>query len=183
MWWMILIPICVLIFLHIQYKDEMQSWEYILPLSISVLLIWISSALADYALSSTTEYRGGWVTSAIWDEHWTEEYWVVVTDHDSKGNVIGSHMERRTTYHPDHYFVTDSNNYQVDINYKHFLLLCDRFGNKKKNNPWRSGQCSWGDGRQFKTIWDGEATTYLPCTTKHRYENRVIHSHSIFKLT
>jgi hypothetical protein len=88
-------------------------------------------------------------------------------------------MERRTSHHPNVYTVKDSNDYEVSVDYNHFEKLSQKFANLETTKPYRSGQCSWGDGRRFTTVWRGNPATYTPCITGHRYENRVARSHSI----
>jgi hypothetical protein len=130
-------------------------------------------------MSSDVEFHGGWIVQGVWDEHWTETYTELETYTDSKGNSQ-TRLVTKTRYHPDSYIVLDSNNYNVNINEVHFEELCEKFGNRKINKPWRSGQSSWGDGRQFTTVWPGNELTFTPCFTSHKYKNKVIRSNSVF---
>jgi hypothetical protein len=181
--WMMIVPTLTLLLIYKLYTDRVVWWEYLIlylaPLVVSLITILVGEKLCDTIMGADTEYHGGYVISCVWDEHWTEEYWVVVTDYDSKGNVSGSHLERRESYHPDYYIVHDSNGYEVDVDYKHYQYMVSHFGNEEETYPHRSGKCSSGDGRRFETKWNGSDETYTPCITQHRYENRVARSHSI----
>lgn len=181
MLWMTVIPLASLLFLYYKFRNEVSWWEWILPPGVSILAIFFCQSLCDYALSSDTEFHGGIATKCVWDESWTETYYEMVTETDSRGNT-STHMETRTRYHSDEYKVEDTNGYNVSVDKEHYKKLRSKWNNEKAEHPWRSGQSSWGDGRRFTTLWPNTEEDQVPCFTAHRYENRIVRSRSLFKL-
>lgn len=179
MYWMLIIPILVVIYLYIQFPHRMVWYEYLIPPVGTFFAILILSTTCDYIVSWDTEYHGGWVTQSVWTEHWTETYIETETDTDSNGKTT-TKVVTKTRYHPDEYIITDSNNYNVNIDEGHFEFLAHKFGNRKIDKPWNIGQSSWGDGRLFTTVYPNTKETFTPCFTKHRYTNKVAVSHSVF---
>jgi len=175
MWWLLIIPALTIIILLFFFKDRAVWWEYWLPLVASLISIAALNKACDYALASDEEFHGGWVVKTVWDEHWTETY--TTTSRDKKGRT---HTTTHHRYHPDKYKVVDSNGYEVDTDSNDYYRLRSLFGNEKRESPLRLGRSSWGDGHRFTSNWPGSVTTYIPCLSSHRWENRVARSHSVF---
>ena len=140
----------------------------------SLLMLW-GFYLGFTYYSKDIEYHGGWITSVTWEESWTEQ--VTTYSTDDKGNITTS---TTYVYHPDHYYLKDSNGYLVGIYSKQYAELAQLFGGSTKIDDGHGGQSSFGDGRTFRADYPNTPMAFTPCFTSHRYENRIITSSSIF---
>lgn len=105
--------------------------------------------------------NNGHVTSAVYEEEWTEEYWETVETRDNKGNVTSSHLERRErTHSPSWKVYTTVGDAHVD--FAAYRAIVSRFLNERMTSSHHPSQCSRGDGRTFQTDWRGGASTFIP---------------------
>lgn len=178
---LMLIPIAVTLYIVLVYYDKFpcaktracfSAW----PLVVGLIVIYGSKALIERSQTADTEWWTGWAEVVTYDEPWTER--VVTTTTDDKGNVS---VTVTYDYHPAEYSVTDSNGIEVRVDRGEYRRLEAKFGNSHFQTLWHSGQSSWGDGNRHFSKWPGTDATFTPVTTTHRYENRVIASHSVFK--
>lgn len=161
-----------------------------IPVPVTLLITAICSALGTLGMTTDTEYLTGWVTQVEYNEPWTEEYWVTVTDYNSKGEAVGSHLERRTTRHSAAWYLLDSNGSQHSIDKGRYQEIVRLFDNEREEDQSRSDQTTWSSLRGEGDIWysDFRQTSQnlvhdprlLVVTTEHRYHNRVQASKSVF---
>lgn len=169
------IPVVTVLVLYWKYSHHTVWWEFLIPVVVSVILITICKFSISAIQTMDTEYWGGWAVRAEYDEAWTEQCTRTVTD--SEGHT---HTETYYVYHPAEWHLVDSNQVTVSIDKKHFDEFCRKFGNKKFQSVFRMNQVGFG-GNRYVTTWNGNEEVFVPVTTKHRYENRVRVSPSLFK--
>lgn len=102
----------------------------------------------------------GHVTSARFEEHWTETYTTVETHTDGKGHTT-TRVVTHVVDHPDSWAVHTTVGH-VAISGSYYWSVASRF-HANRQIPWHHGnQSSWGDGRVFEAKWDGNPATIIP---------------------
>lgn len=173
-WGALLIPIITSVVLLLKWERRVKWWEFLILFAITPLLIWPLSATFGYFQARDTEYWTGWVTRAVYEEAWTEQYTYTTTD--SKGNTT-THTGYR--YHPPCWTAFDNNGCSLDISSSRFEWFCSHFGNRKFEARFNFGQCSFGDGNAYSTQFGGGDERMVVMTTTHSYTNKVAATNSI----
>lgn len=119
-----------------------------------------------------------WVTSAVYEEGWTETRVETYTETDSKGNV-STKTRFVTEYHPPTWTAYDNNGCGLSISPSKFDWFCSHFGNRKFESRFHFGQSSWGDGNAYSTAFAGGDEKMVVMTTSHSYTNKVAATNSI----
>lgn len=171
-----LIPVISAVVMFAVYKHRATWWEYLLPTVVTLCLALPAKFLVETVQTNDTEYWTGYVVNVTYLEGWTEHY--TTTSTDSKGN---SHTEHHYVYHSPEYFITDNNGCRIHVNYSTFEYFCQKFKNKTFTDLFHFSQSSWGDGNEYDTAWDNKNETFTPCTSLHRYTNKIQAADSVFK--
>lgn len=169
----LIIPVIAFLFLYFFFHKLV--WQIIIPLIISLILVFSSKCIVEYVQCQDTEYWAGWMEKATYYEAWTEQCTRVVTD--SKGK---SHTETYYVYHSPYWTVVDSNSITINISKRKFKELCEKFENKKKVNIFRLNQIGWG-GDSYVTYWDKKEKNKEIVSTSHSYQNKILASKSVFR--
>ncbi len=174
-YFLLIIPIAITAYLAHNYNGRRNPWPALFLIPVSALWILVGTRLMDRAAANDTEYHGGWVVSSEWLEAWTEK--VTYTTTDSKGNT-----QTHTTYvyHPDEYYVNDSNGYAISVSREKYVSLKRKFGNERAAFVLHLNQSSWGDGGRFLSDWPQTESTWTACISAHSWENRPGNSHSLY---
>ncbi len=175
-WLPMLIPVVSAGILFFIFQHKTTWWEYLIPTGASLVLVVSTKFLVEKCQTDDVEYWTGNIENVQYYEEWTEVY--ITTSTDSKGRT---HTETHYLYHPAEYFIIDNNNCRIDINHSTFNHFCQKFNNKNFQNLTHFNQCSFGDGNKYYTIWDHNEKTFTPCTSVHKYTNRIQASDSVFK--
>lgn len=146
-----------------------KNYFLCIPAAAAVLLtVWCCSHIQ----TMDTEYWGGNVTSAAFEEPWDE---TVPCSHikyctDSKGNSTpcGTDHAYDVVYHPAKYRLTDTNDIVKSISKTEYssILWPESFKDMHRN-------FHTIDGDKYLKIWDGSRDTAKLLTTKHTYQNRI----------
>lgn len=183
-WLAAIIPIVVLVFLLLNYREQLAGIEVALLIAVPVVIIWIVKASAEYLQTQDIEYWGGWTTDTRYYEEWNEYIHRTCTrcsSYNSKGEC-SSYTTYDCSYvedHPAYWEINGSNGERVSIGPSKFELLCKQFGNKQFVNMHRNYYTKNGDMYQGK--WAGNAEAIEPITTQHEWSNRVQASKSVFR--
>jgi hypothetical protein len=185
-WLFLIIPICALIILNKFFNKEVVWWEYLLPLAISVIIIFTTKYIISNSLTSDTEYYGEYAISMAYFEEWNEEvscsHPIYVTTTDSKGNttrtLVGYEHAYDVSYHsPNWEAYTNANNtYSIsegEFNYYSHVWKSRKFVDL--NRDYHDI-----DGDEYLAQFDTNFDHLRPFITEHSYENKVIASTSIF---
>lgn len=179
-WACLIIPFAASAILYFGWKHRVEAWEIILPFAASVIFILISKYTIEHFQVSDTEFWTGYITKTEYYEPWTEQYTVVVTTTDSKGQAH-SHTETRIRHHPAEYYIIDNNDIKLGVSAGEYRRLVNKFGfGEVKKDLHHFGQISFGDGDMFYCNYPNDRSKMEVCTTTHSYENRVKASKSVF---
>ena len=114
-WLGMLIPVGMAILLYVFFKKKTCWWEFLIPFSVSLILIPITQWIAFSSLTDDIEYFGNYAVEAKYYEDWNELVHYTVTVSDGKGK---SHTEHRTRvdYHPPRWLVIldDGDSWSID---------------------------------------------------------------------
>lgn len=189
-----MVPILAVVALRVFFPRKMTWWEFVIPLAVSAVVIFVGKLCADKIAVMDTEYWGGWMTKAVYFEPWDEEVpcsharyrTETRTTTDSKGNVStyteqvfdGYEHPYDVSNHGPKWQIEDSNEFVFDISQSEFERLADLFRSRRKvelNRDYHSI-----DGDAFVADWPGDRETLQPVTSVHSYENRVAKSRSLY---
>ncbi|MBM2820839.1 MAG: hypothetical protein HW405_599, partial [Candidatus Berkelbacteria bacterium] len=185
-WLAMAIPFGTWAILYLKYRRHMMWWEFLIPLAASALLIGISKYCTEATQIHDTEWWGGWVVNAQYDERWDEEvpctHAKYRTEPDGKGGTREVFDGYEHTYdvddHPAEWRAFDSNGIRLGIGQDIFKRLVHQFGNRQfidMNRDYHSQ-----DGDRYETIWPHTEDSLEPVTTVHRWTNRIQGSDSVF---
>ncbi len=185
-WLALIIPLLTVLFLLIFFKRRVLWWELVIPVIVCAIVTTICKFGTEFSQTLDTEYWGGWVTSAEYYESWDETvpctHAKYETRYDSDGNsyqeFVGYEHAYDVDYHGPYWQVNDSNGFSKRVRESHWNELVSRFGNKSFVDLHRDYHLN--DGDKYVTRWSGEDATLLCYVSKHRYENRVQASKSVF---
>ncbi len=176
-WLSLLIPLLFAIGLWLGFQRKVNPLELIIPMLVSILLIFGANWFTEWVQTNDTEYWTGWGVKAEYFEHWNELVSRIETYTDAQGN-----LQTRTVWeiedHPPEWWLWDNNSLRVSLSSKQFEELAQRWNSRKKVKL-HHGFTIWGD--KYESFWpEDDATMEVVCTT-HGYRNRVQASDSIFK--
>jgi hypothetical protein len=186
-WLAFAIPLVTILFLLIFFRRRTLWWEFVIPIVVCGIVITACKFGTEFTQTMDVEYWGGWVTSAEYYESWDETvpctHEITESEYDSDGNYIGERFVGYehiydVDYHGPYWQINDSNGFSTRISESHWNELVRRFGNKRFVDLHRDYHLN--DGDKHVTSWDGEDATLLCYVSKHRYENRVQASQSVF---
>lgn len=174
-WFAVTVPIVTALVLRFRFNHRTVWWEFLVPVCVSVILIAVFKGSITGLQTLDTEYWGGWVVRATYDEAWTEKRTRKVKDSNDKERTEEYHV-----HHPPEWAIVDSNGQTTGIDKRCFEDLCGKFGNRKFQNLFRADQVGSG-GDRYVTTWNGKEDSFTPATTTHWYENRVQASASLLR--
>jgi len=175
-----LIPFFVAAVLWLLWGERTAWWEMLIILIVSTLLIIGTKFGVEYTQVSDIEYWTNKVTKAEYHEGWTEEWYTNEDIKDSKGRVTGTRRVRHTKRHPPEYYLILHPSGKTSVSRSVYRKMASKFGNEKEKDLYHSGQCSWGDGDMYYSVFRGARDKMTVATTEHRYENRVRVAKTVF---
>lgn len=137
--------------------------------------------------STSTEYLGSLVKSIHHENEWTEIIHRTETKRDSKGN---SYTVTRTEYkrHPEKYYFFNTRNKRIVTNSLFFNHVRNIWGLSAHYDVWEGSFILGGEryGQHYQAsdldfINQDNPYYWIPVTEKHRYQNKIINSNSIFR--
>lgn len=200
MWGAVLFPIIVPLILLWKFRNKTVWWELLLPILVTVPLIFAFKWGTDTLQTMDTEWWGGWASKARYYEAWNERVSCrheIPCDHtkycnrcDSKGKNCKdvpcgkkhSNDGYRHPYdvddHPPEWHLYGSNGEEERIGQPKWTELSGRWKNSRFVDLHRSYHSI--DGDMYESVWDKQDFTLEPFFTTHSYENRVAVSDSVF---
>ena len=176
------IPFVVAVFLFIFFRKQTVWWEYALLIIASIL----SALLIEFAMrsSNTTdiEYLGNYVTKIRHYDRWNEYIHRTCTRTVKVGKTttVQTYDCSYVEDHPERWVYFDARGEEVYIDKEDFEKIKQRFGVEQKFIDMnRHYYTIDGDAQEY--VWDGVIEKAKTVTYKHRYENRIKSSRSIFK--
>lgn len=179
-WFALLIPAFVSVALYVYWQHRICWWEFLVPVIVSVVLIFTCKYLGESYAASDTEYWTGAVKTVEYYEAWNESVPCRHPQYDSKGNYTGNAHLFDVDYHAPYWQITDTNNITLYTTSSEFARLCGKFGNKKFVNLHRFYHTI--NGNKYVGVWDGKDDNLEVCCTHHRYTNKVQTATSVFNL-
>jgi hypothetical protein len=196
------IPFVAAAILWFGFRKETVWWELFVPLTASIICIAICKLCADSAMSSDTEYWGGYITRAEYLEPWNEKVscrhpvyctrLVPRTHHKTHYTGTGANRRSHTTSYTsmelERYQCGWEHPFDVDFhaasysksgsNGENFNISQSEFeAFAAKNCNKRKVELNRNfytiDGNKFLSEWDKRDLTIDILTTFHSYENRV----------
>lgn len=187
-WFALIIPIFASIILMIFFHHKLLWWEIIPGILVGVITIWVFKFTAEKILVTDTEYYNGYVTSVWYYEPWSE--WIDRTctesypcGTDANGNTSYCTRTYDCSYekrHPKKWVAKNNIKEQFYITESRYNSLKSRFNNVSFVDMNRN-YCCGRDGDAYMSKYLGEPGKIEHTSTKHKYENRVQASNSIFK--
>jgi hypothetical protein len=188
-WFAILIPLVAVGVLLGFFRDRIVWWEIALLLGASVLVLAISRLVLVNLNTSDTEYLGSYIVRVEYDEPWSE--WVSQTctrecccTVDSKGvKSCGSETYdcSHEEYHSAQWRKVNQLGEETSIDKQEYEALCAQFAQPRQFVE--LGRASHEiDGDRYVCHWGGERERLSLLTKKHRYENKIQASRSLFHL-
>lgn len=184
-WGAIVVPIALAVVQLVYFRRRVLWWETLIPLGVSLILIFLLKLGVETAQVTDTEYWGGYAKSAEYTEAWNER---VSCRHpkyrrDSKGNRVFAGYEHSydVDEHPPHWDLTDSNGISISISSENFESLAARWRNRRFVELHRHYHTR--DGNKYVATWPGDDDSLEPVVTEHRWENRVQTASSLFNFT
>lgn len=193
-WLSLIIPFVFTFWIVVVMGKKLQWWHLVIPLVTSFLLIILCERLTEYAQTSDTEYWTGYIEKAEHYEHWNE---TVPCTHIKYKTVTRTRINGKKTEiyteqvadgyqhlydveeHPEHWVAQDNNNESFSLTRIEFERLTHKFDNKEFVDMHRNYHTT--NGNKYLTTWKGEDYNLEACSHTHRYENRIMASHSILK--
>lgn len=167
--------------------------EVFLPLLV-IPAVLLAKYTTETAMTSDTEYFGGYVTSATYTEDWDERVSCRHPKYCTRPSTCGSGKTRRSCtkryrcgdqhafdvdFHPAHWTMEDSNGSDFSISEGKYKSVVNTFGNEsfvEMNRRFHSN-----DGDAYKTTFPiNDRDRTLVTTIPHSYENRLAVSDSVF---
>lgn len=186
----LVIPILFMVVLLVFYKVKVVWWEHLLLFGVALIAIFLSKIIIEKSQTTDTEYWGGYVVEARYYEAWDEEVpcthsYDCMCGTDSEGNSCCCstcyYHAYDVDHHPEYWQVTNSNGKRWSVKQSHYNYLVKKFNIrptfKNMNRDYHSI-----DGDMYFAKWPGSEKTLEPTITKHRYENRIRVSSSIYAL-
>lgn len=148
-------------------KPEEFTWvELPIQLLTSIVGMFVIYSALFYTTTnlSDTEIWNGYGVKIEYLEEWTEE--VTWEECDDDGNCT---QHSRNDYHPPEWNIYNNNSEIFSINKTIYNEYVKYFNNEKKENLFRMGQVSFGDGDKFyvthkpgmKPIWTAKNHTFI----------------------
>ncbi|MEO7715536.1 MAG: hypothetical protein ABIY70_05000 [Capsulimonas sp.] len=192
-WGALLIPLIGAAVLYRQFRRRMTWWEFFVPLMVSVAVIAVGKGVTQAVQTHDTEYWGGYITEAAYEEPWDKEVSCTHKVYRTERYACGDRQTSKTCTRQvfDHYahsydveahsakwYAKDSIGQSWDLSKSEFENFSARWGHRAFVDMHRSYHSI--DGDKYVTTWDGQYSTLQPTTRSHSYENRVQASTSVF---
>lgn len=179
-WLALAIPILAIIIQAFFFHKKVHLYEYLLQFFVPLILIGGCKALFSDILTRDTEYWGGWIEYAVFEEDWNEyiHQTCSYTTTDSNGNTTTHYYDcSYVAYHPDKWWMKDSNGSIHSINSDYYYYLKEVWDNEAKTG-YHDGHTN--DGDIFQTVFANDDEVLEPIVVRRSYKNKVAASDSVF---
>ncbi|MFH1712296.1 MAG: hypothetical protein ABH846_03625 [Patescibacteria group bacterium] len=175
-WGAMVFSVLTIIFLLVFFRKQTKGWELLIVVLVPFCFVGIAKLIVDYVPALDVEWWGGHVVKVIYYEDWDEE--TCWPTYDDEGNYTGEDCSY--TYHPEEYWILDSNGDMTIINSSVYSRLHKKFGRPKKHFVDMGRSYDTNDGDMYWFKWDGREETFEPVITRKTYINKIIASSSCY---
>jgi hypothetical protein len=188
MWFLgLVVVLATTIFLLTKHRDKVVLWEFAGLWVVSILVVSLGQCSAESFQTHDTEYWGGWVVNANYEERWNEEvpcsHTKYCTRTDSNGRIesysCGTEHAYDVDNHPPKWYVYTSNKETLMISQSQYQQLVAKFGTGETFVDMHRSYHSI-DGNKYVATWSGIDQTLESAFTSHSYENRVQAAESVY---
>lgn len=180
-----LIPLIVSIFLLLFFKKEVVWWEYVVLITVPIIIHLIVRLIMISYNVSDVEYLGDYITKVRHYDEWDEWIHRTCTRTYRSGNTTRTQTYDCSyrKYHPERWSYFDQNGNEHWLYYeKDYDAIRKKFGTREIFiNMNRKYYRIDGDAQEYR--WDGTEKTAWTVTHEHTYKNKVQESSSIFGFT
>lgn len=155
---------------HFRQPDNLVWPETLIYLALSFFVPFVLYLIFYTTTTNVSDQciNSGHVQTATYEESWTEEQIVTVTD--SKGNT---HTEIHYIYHPPEWELNTSDGGSIEISRAEYLSYVNKFRNEKEIDSSHADQSSVGDGRTFQVSYNGNPSNLVPSSSHYSYTNLI----------
>lgn len=180
-WFLLLIPVVMLLVLRLFFAKHIAFWEYALPIVIGILTIVISKGISTHSSTRDIEYLSHYVIKAqffeAWDEYIHQTCESCTTDSDGNEDCY-TYDCSYVDHHSEYWEITTNSGYKLKITEADYKHLTIKFGNQSFVDMGRNYHSI--DGDQYFTVYPNNFEKLEYIVTKNKYENRVQASHDVF---
>ena len=183
-WGALLLPIFTILGLFIFAKGKLTFWEAAIIVVVPLIFIVIFKYSVTTYMVSDTEFWGGWIEKAVYEEHWNEYIHKTCSYETCSGT--GKNRSCTTHYYdcsyvadyPEHWTVYSNLGESYGVSRVDFERLATKFGNRVWVNMHRNYHTI--NGNAYYATYQGIEPTIEPVVSKRSYVNKVAASSSIF---
>jgi len=174
----LLIPIITAIVLYVKFHHETVWWEFMIPITTSLIFIIIMKLGIETVQVSSNEYWGAIISKVEYYEPWNEYIHRTCTRSCGKDCTTTYDCSYVEHHGPKWNIVTNIGE-TISISKHEYNRLLKHFGNRTFVDMHRHYHTQ--DGDMYRTVWDGNQSKIVPTTSEYTYENRVkAADHSVF---
>lgn len=178
-WFNFIIIIAITIYIFFTNRSEYVPKEFAIQIFGTFLLLVISYLVIFTTTTDLlqSEFWGGKVTKAVYEEKWTEEYNCDETVCTGSGKNERCRTVHKTcyTYHPDEFYIISSNNTKLNMNETNWKTYQKEFG-ASETKVHRSGQTTTSKLLGEGDIWNCYPNIEIPVAEVHDYINYIVAS-------
>lgn len=195
MYFAIIIPILLVIYLLLFHRPRITWWEILIPFGVTFILIAICQAVAYQSAITDTEYLGHMAMKAVYEEPMSyddecSEKYKCGEDDDGNPEYCTRYYHCVSDKWPNAYFITDKGStlpISVDTYYK-YEKLWERYKYRTEKITISSGgYTTTGDlynrpnhGNKHEVSWNNLIDTSHPISERMSYNNYIQASKSLY---
>ncbi len=176
-WFILIIPILNIFILYTFFKDRTVLWEYILPLLISLLTIFVTKAIIEKVEYADEEFLSDAIKRVEYYEPWNEYIHRTCTRSCGK-RCTTTYNCSYVQYHSAKWQAVSTKGNIISIDKYQYERLKKRYGNSKEVELNRHYYTI--DGDMHMSVWNNSDITLEQMVISESYENRVAVTHSVF---
>jgi len=189
-WIALLIPLAVVGFFYVYFKNKITWWEPTLPIIASILIILCLKGCGESALTTDTEYLNSYVVQVERDERWEEDiecsydcncYESCDSDGENCTEICSTCYYDCPEWHDECYRAVMNIGESRSLNKSEYYYYVKLFNTGEKfKDLHRSNYYNGHDGDRYIVQWDGSDATLQYFVSKQTYENKVQASDDVF---
>ena len=186
-WFAMAIPVLVSVILYFFFNHKVVWWEFLLPFTVSIIVILVAKLLMGFAGTRDTEYWGSIVEDARYYEAWDEYIHQTCTRTYACGTDANGNTQYCTEtydcsyveYHSEYWEINTTSGERFNISESYYNILVRQFGMKPQFQDMHRDY-HYNDGDMYWVKWDGSKEDAEPMFSKHTYKNKVQASDDVF---
>lgn len=177
-WFTLLIPVLTVLILLWFYRKHVVWWEYLVVLILSIILTVLLNTIMVHSRTSDTEYLGYIVKDIRYYEPWNQYIHRMCS---RKIGKITTYYDCSYVKYHDEYWTAVTSNGEYTISQSKYNYIKSKFRSPSIFLDMERNYHSI-DGDCYINNWLGDKVVAESINIDNSYENKVIASHSIFKL-